>query len=321
MARVLEILKVILYLVGGGAVLTWGADIFVTSASHISRRFGISPVIIGLTVVAFGTSAPELAVNVLAAMKGSTELAMGNVVGSNIFNVGFILGICALIKPLNVSSQLIRIDIPIMILSSVALLVMSLNNTISNLEGYVLLGGIILYTILQIKLALNGKSNAEDFNREYSAKGSPLLDLFKLFAGLALLVGGAHFFVEGAMQAARFLGMSEAVIGLTIVAAGTSLPEVATSIAATLKGERDIAIGNVVGSNIFNILSVVGISSVIAGHLPVSDHMMKIDIVVMLGIALLCLPFIWWKKELGRVIGFLLFGSWISYTAYLIFQS
>lgn len=318
----MDILKVALYLIGGVAVLSWGANLFVESASHIARRFGISPVIIGLTVVAFGTSAPELAVNVLASYQGNVDIAMGNVVGSNIFNVAFILGICTIISPLFVSSQLIRIDIPIMVFTSGLLWFMSSNQLLSRMEGVILCSGILGYILLQIKLATKGKNAEHQFAKEFSETGKPTKDIAILIGGLTCLVVGAKFFVDGAILGARLLGMSEAVIGLTIIAAGTSLPEVATSVAATIKGERDIAIGNVVGSNIFNILAVIGISSLIAGKgMPVNPHMATIDCAVMTVIAFLCLPFSVWRKQLDRPLGFVLFFSWIFYTWYLIKQS
>lgn len=315
----MEILKVISYLIGGVLVLSWGANRFVQSASHLARRFGISPVIIGLTVVAFGTSAPELTVNIIAAVQGNTDLALGNVVGSNIFNVAFILGICALITPLKVSSQLIKIDIPIMVLISAYLLWCSYDQSISWVEGLTLILGIILYTVMQIKLSFKSKNAESEYEQEFSQKGKLKKDLLFLTIGLIALILGANVFVDGAVLGARILGWSEAVIGLTIIAAGTSLPEVATSIAATLKGERDIAIGNVVGSNIFNILSVIGISAVLSkGGLPVNDHMVKVDLPVMLALTFLCLPFSLWRKQLDRSVGALFIISWIIYTVYLI---
>lgn len=315
----MEVLKALSFLVGGGLVLSWGAHLFVVSASHLARLFKISPVIIGLTVVAFGTSAPEMAVNILAAIQGNTDIAMGNVVGSNIFNVAFILGICALIKPLFVTAQLIRVDIPIMVISSVLLWWMARDLSISKPESFVLVGGIILYTLLQVRLALKGKNADKEFADEFKEKGKPLKDSFILIAGLGLLIVGANYFVDGAVIGAKLLGWSEAVIGLTIIAAGTSMPEVATSIAATMKGERDIAIGNVVGSNIFNILSVIGISGLVSpSSIPVNEHMASTDIVVMIAIAVVCVPFCVWKKTLGRVLGLILFTSWIAYTYYLI---
>lgn len=315
----MEILKVVTYLIGGGLVLSWGANLFVQSASHLSRRLGISPVIIGLTVVAFGTSAPEMAVNVFASLQGNTDIAMGNVVGSNIFNVAFILGLCAIIKPLFVSSQLIRIDIPIMLTSCVLLWGMAQDHSISRNESLVLLLGIIGYNFLQVRLAIKGKDADQEFEKEYANPGKPGKDVLILIGGLLLLVGGAHFFVEGAVLGARLLGWSEAVIGLTIIAAGTSLPEVATSVAATLKGERDIAIGNVVGSNIFNVLGVIGLSGTITPNdIPVSEHMASIDSLVMLTFAFLCLPFSIWRKKVERPLGIFLFSGWLVYTYYLI---
>ena len=315
----MEILKAIVYLLGGGVVLSLGAHLFVVSASHLARRLGISPVIIGLTVVAFGTSAPEMAVNVMAAMQGNTDIAMGNVVGSNIFNVAFILGLCALIKPLIVSAQLIKIDIPIMTLASLLLWWFARDLTISKTDGTIFLIGIVLYTLLQIRLAVKGKNADEEFGREFKEQGKPLKDSLVLIIGLVLLIGGANYFVDGAVMGARLLGWSEAVIGLTIIAAGTSMPEVATSVAATLKGERDIAIGNVVGSCIFNVLSVIGLSSVISPNgIPVSEHMAKIDITVMVVVTLACLPFCILKRQMGRLLGTTLFLGWIGYTYYLI---
>jgi cation:H+ antiporter len=315
----MEIFKAIVYLLGGGAVLSLGAHLFVISSSHLARRLGISPVIIGLTVVAFGTSAPEMAVNVMAAVQGNTDIAMGNVVGSNIFNVAFILGICALIKPLIVSAQLIKIDIPIMVFVSALLWWFSQDLSISKWDGSIFLVGITLYTLLQIRLAVKGKNSDEEFDKEFKDKGRPGMDTLNLLGGLFLLVIGANFFVDGAVMGARILGWSEAVIGLTIIAAGTSMPEVATSVAATIKGERDIAIGNVVGSNIFNVLSVLGISAVVSpSEIPVNEHMAKVDTLVMIAVALICLPFCFIKKQIGRFLGFILFTSWIGYTYYLI---
>ena len=315
----MEIFKAIIYLVGGGVILSFGAHLFVISSSHLARRFGISPVIIGLTVVAFGTSAPELAVNVMAALQGNTDIAMGNVVGSNIFNVAFILGLCALVKPLIVSAQLIKVDIPIMIFSSVLLWWFAHDHSISRWDGMLFVVGIVLYNLLQIRLAMKGNNAEEEFAKEFKERGRPRMDVFNLIFGLGLLIVGANVLVDGAVMGARILGWSEAVIGLTIIAAGTSMPEVATSVAATIKGERDIAIGNVVGSNIFNILAVVGISSVISpSELVVNDHMARIDTVVMVAVALVCVPFCFYNKKIGRIPGAILLSTWMGYTYYLI---
>jgi cation:H+ antiporter len=311
-----------MYLIFGGLVLSYGANQFVKAASSLAMTFKISPVIIGLTIVAFGTSAPEMAVNILAAYEGSTELAMGNVVGSNIFNVSFILGICAIIAPLYVSNQLIRIDIPIMSITSILLWFMVSDLTLSLFEGLILLAGIVGYTLLQLRLAVKEKKANEGFEEEYINGVNPWKNSFFLLLGIILLVGGAKLFVEGAILGARWLGISEAIIGLTIIAAGTSLPEVATSVAATLKGERDIAVGNVIGSNIFNILGVLGASSLVSfKNIPITSEMARIDISVMLFISLLCLPFVIWKKQLNRPQGIIFFLIWLSYTTFLILKS
>lgn len=315
----MEFLSVIAYLLGGGLILSYGANLFVNSSSHLARKFRISPVIVGLTVVAFGTSAPELAVNIIAALKGNTDIAMGNVVGSNIFNIAFILGLCATISPLFVTAQLIRLDIPIMVFVSILLWWMSVDYIISFSEGLVLLLGIFSYTFLQIKMAIKGKNADEEYSKEYSDNKFSWFDGLKLIFGLGALVLGAHLFVSGAVIGAKLLGISEAVIGLTIIAAGTSLPEVATSVAATLKGERDIAVGNVVGSNVFNILGVIGFSSLLAPRsLEINGHIANVDIPIMFALSFVCLPFCIWRKQLDRLLGVVLFGSWIFYTYYLI---
>lgn len=317
----MEILTIVMFLIAGGFILSYGATQFVKSASSIAMTFKISPVIIGLTIVSFGTSAPEMAVNLMAAFQGSTDLAMGNVVGSNFFNTTFILGICSIITPLFVSNQLIRIDIPIMSIASILFWLMSFNQVITPIEGLILFSGLILYTLLQIKLALKEKKANEGFEEFVDGKYSWKNFLF-LLIGIILLIVGAKLFVEGAVKGARWLGVSEAIIGLTIIAIGTSLPEVATSVAATLKGERDIAIGNVIGSNIFNLLGVIGLSSLVSlRNIPVSQHMANVDITVMLISTLLCLPFVFWKKKLVRTQGVIFLLIWIGYTSYLIIVS
>ncbi len=299
-------------------VLGKGSDLFVQSASHIARRLNIPPIVIGLTVVAFGTSAPEMAVNIIAALNGNPDIAMGNVVGSNIFNIAVILGVSSLIAPLFVSMQLLRIDIPLMAVSAIVVWWLGRDGLLTTLEGAFLFFGLILYIFLQIKIALAEKKKIQnEFEREYSSKGHLAKDLSLLLLGLGMLVVGGHYFVDGAVLGARFLGWSESIIALTILAAGTSLPEVATSVAATIKGERDIAIGNVVGSNIFNILGVLGLSSLIS-PIKVNSHMMSVDIPLMVAMSLLTLPLCLWRKKIERSVGAVFILVWMSYTAYLI---
>ena len=307
---------IILFIVIGLVVLTYGADIFVNGASKIAVRFNISPVAIGLTIVAFGTSAPELSVNIISVMQGNPDIALGNVVGSNIFNIVLILGLCGVIMPLTFSRQLIRFDIPLMIVASVMLWLFGRDFKIGFIESAIFAALIIGYTYLQFK---SSKANVGEVEEDIKAEGSVLMDVGRLLLGLGMLIGGAKLFVSGAVDGARLLGMSEAVIGLTIVAAGTSLPEVATSVVATIRGQRDIAIGNVVGSNIFNIFSVLGFSGLLASQgLSVNEHIQNIDIPLMIGVSLLTFIFAFSTKKLNRPMGAIFLLIYIGYTYYLI---
>lgn len=261
----------ILVLIVGLVILTVGAEILVRSASKLAIAAGISPLVVGLTVVAFGTSAPELVVSVQSAFTGQADIAIGNVVGSNIFNVLFILGVSALIVPLGVSQQLVRFDVPLMVgLSILVWLMAGFDGAIDRTDGLCLVAGLAAYTIFAIvqsrkeQAAIKAEYEAEFGIDEKRFTGRQvLLNFVLLVAGLTLLILGARWFVDSAVTIARLLGVSELIIGLTIVAVGTSLPEVATSIMAAIHGERDIAVGNVVGNNMFNIMAVLGVSSTI----------------------------------------------------------
>jgi cation:H+ antiporter len=310
---------------GGVAALIVGANLLVRGASSLAAAFGIPPLVIGLTVVAFGTSSPEMAVSVQSAWSGQTDIAVGNAVGSNIFNVLFILGLSALIAPLVVSQQLVRKEVPIMIGASLALLLLVHGGRISRGEGVLLFAGVIAYTVYLIVQARRQRPAAEDdYAREYGEAAASrgrhwALQLGSVGAGLALLVLGSDWLVEGAVQIARLLGLSELVIGLTIVAAGTSLPEVAASIVATLKGERDIAVGNVVGSNIFNILAVLGLSALVSpSGLAVSPAVVGFDIPVMIGVSIACLPIFLTDYRIARWEGALFLCYYCFYVAYLV---
>lgn len=315
------IMMALFALVIGGLILGYGADLFVDGASHMARRFGISPVVIGLTVVAFGTSAPEMAVNILAAISGSNDIAMGNVVGSNIFNVFVVLGVCATITPLLVSSQLTKIDIPLMAVSAMILWWFAFDGVIQTWEAGVLSLLLMAYTGLQVFLSKkertkNIKLEAE---KEFSASAPVWKNVLLLIGSLVLLIGGARMFVYGAVEIARVLGMSEQAIALTIVSAGTSLPELAASVTATLKGEREIAIGNVVGSNIFNILLVLGLSGVISPKELLADSAIRsIDIPLMLLGCVLLAPLARFRGKFERPIGILFVLSYVGYVVHLI---
>ncbi|MDP2284445.1 MAG: calcium/sodium antiporter [Pseudohongiella sp.] len=316
---------VIVFLIAGLVLLVIGAEILVRGASRLASSLGISPLVIGLTIVAFGTSAPEMAVSIGASWSGQADLALGNVVGSNIFNVLLILGLSAVVAPLVVSQQLVRLDVPLMIAASIAVLLMGLDNKISRLDGFFLFATVLAYTFFLIRQSRRESSALvhEQYDAEYSAKSDTRLqylqDAAYIIGGLVLLVIGARWLVDSAVQIAQYLGMSELVIGLTIVAAGTSMPELATSVIASLRGERDIAVGNVVGSNLFNLLAVLGLSSLIAPDgVTVADAALVFDIPVMIGVALICLPIFFTGYLISRFSGGLFLFYYIAYTAYLL---
>lgn len=280
-----------LMLITGLLLLIVGAELLVRGSARLAASLGVPALVIGLTVVAFGTSAPELAVSVKSAWAGQAELAIANVVGSNIFNVLVILGLAALISPLVVSKQLIRQDVPIMILVSVVAVLMAWDGTLGRAEAVLLFAGLLGYTaFLFVQGRRQGMDMADEGVGELIRRPVPAWQNLLLVAGgLVLLVAGARWLVQSAVQITAAFGVSEAVIGLTIVAAGTSLPEVITSVIATLKGQRDIVIGNVVGSNVFNILCVLGLSGLVSSaSLLAGGQLASLDMPVMLGVAVLC---------------------------------
>ncbi|MBX3420253.1 MAG: calcium/sodium antiporter [Pirellulaceae bacterium] len=316
----------VLTLLIGLLILSLGAEGLVRGASKLAAAFGVSPLVIGLTIVAYGTSMPELVVSVRSGMVGQDDIAVANIVGSNIFNVLFILGICACILPLKVSAQLIRLDVPIMIAVSILMWLLSLDGRLQWLDGLLLTALIIAYTIWSIqKSRKETREIQREFEQEYAIKpqekaaSSLLMSVGFVLGGLVLLIFGGKWFIQGSVGLAEYFGLSNTVIGLTIVAAGTSMPEVATSVVATIRGERDIAIGNVVGSNIYNILAILGIASLVtSGGLEVNPGMLAIDIPVMTLVAILCLPIFFTGKTIARWEGLLFFIGYVAYTAYLV---
>ena len=318
---------IIFLFVAGLVFLIVGAEALVRGASRLAAVLGISPLVIGLTVVAFGTSSPELAVSIKAALSDQASIAVGNVVGSNIFNVLFILGLSALIVPLGVSQQLVRLDVPLMIALSVIVLVFSLDGNFSRTDGLMLVAGLAIYVYFSIYQSRRESAEVQDeytkaFGSEGRANNRWLRNLALILSGLALLVLGSRWLVDGAVAFAQYLGVSELVIGLTIVAAGTSLPEVVTSVIAAIRGERDIAVGNVVGSNILNIMAVLGVASIIAPTgIAVSAAVARFDIPVMIVVAFACLPIFFTGGVISRQEGALLLAYYVSYTLYLIFAA
>lgn len=313
----------------GFVVLIAGAELLVRGASKLAVAVGISPLVVGLTVVAFGTSSPELAVSVQSNLRGASDVALGNVVGSNIVNVLFILGVSAVIAPLVVAQQLIRLDVPLMIGLSVLVLLLGFDGTIGRLDGALLFGGVVAYTVFAIRQSRKETQAVRAVYEQQFASGPNRLNMKQtalqvvlIVVGLALLVQGANWLVNGAVTLARLFRVSELVIGLTIVAVGTSLPEIATSILATIRGERDIAVGNVVGSNIFNILAVLGISALVApAGLAVSPAALRFDIPVMIAVAVVCLPIFFTGGLIARWEGLLFVGYYAAYTLFLIISA
>lgn len=304
----------------GLVLLVVGAELLVRGASRLALALRIPPIIVGLTVVAFGTSAPELAVSTSAVLAGQPDIAMGNVVGSNTFNVLLILGLSAILAPLTVTARLIRFDVPVMIGVSLVLLVMAWNGMLGRVEGVLLLVGFLVYLgyLYQGARSAPPESGPDLTEPEHAAEtGSRLADALLIAAGLVLLVYGSRLLVTSAREIALALGVSELMIGLTVVAAGTSLPELATSVVAAARGERDIAVGNVVGSNIFNILAILGVAATIApAGIVASPAAVTFDIPVMTAVALLCLP-VFFRGVIARWQGMVFVGYYVAYTIYL----
>ena len=299
-------------------LLYFGANWLVKGSSALALKAGVSPLVAGLTVVAFGTSSPELVVSVNTAMAGQGNIAIGNVIGSNLFNICIILGISAIVSPLKIKMQLLKIDIPILILVTGVFMFLFIDRHISRLEGMILVSGILLYTVGNIYMARKEKNAEvlEEFNESVSpGKLKWYWSAGMVIAGIGILVAGSEFLVKGAVEIARSLGVGETIIGITIIAAGTSLPELASSIVATIRKEYDIAIGNIVGSNIFNILGIVGISSLVK---PLSAiAISNIDLYVMLGVTLLLLPFFRTQYTLKRDEGIFMIALYGMYMYYL----
>ena len=317
-----EVLLNIIYGIAGVAGLYYGAEFLVKGGSSIARKCGISPMVIGLTLVAFATSAPELVVSVGATLKGSSDIALGNVIGSNICNIALILGLCSCIAPIAVDRKIFRFDIPVMVISAFVLSGLCFSGAvIGRVSGAILFSGIIFYTLWNIRISRRENAAAEEEKNESGKSAgirSLLIALTLVAGGLALLIGGAHYFLKCAVYTAKLLKISDAVIGLTIVAVGTSLPELATSVVAAIKGENDIAVGNVVGSNIFNILAIIGVSALVN---PLGNYSIdRID----LGVMLLCtaglVPLMRSGFVISRIEGALMLLVYCAYTAYLIFH-
>ena len=303
--------------IAGLVLLYYGAEFLVKGGSAIALKLKISPLVIGLTLVAYATSAPELVVSTDAALKGLGDVSIGNIVGSNICNIALILGLCALISPLKVNEKLLKTDIRLMIASAAALLgCYALNSGVNRIEAAVFLTGCIVYTVWSIRASR--KANTESAAEIPEIRCGILAAVLMAAGGLAALAGGAKLFVNSAIDLARWCGVSDAVIGLTVVAVGTSLPELATSVVAAIRKEQDIAIGNVVGSNIFNVLAILGIAPLIA---PIrTQDISYTDMILMAALSILLYPLMKTGMKISRKEGAFLLAVYIAYTVYLIFQ-
>ncbi|TVP99067.1 MAG: sodium:calcium antiporter [Planctomycetaceae bacterium] len=322
-------LSVVLFVVGL-VLMVAGAEFLVRGASRLAVMIGVSPLVVGLTVVAFGTSAPEFAVSFKAALIDQSDLTLGNVIGSNIFNILFILGISALVAPLVVNSQLIRFDVPLVVIVSLIVLLMGSDGKYGRVDGLILFTGLIVYTgglIFASRRQGEAALDSEVVELLHADESrSPLMrwlsNLLLVFAGLGMLGLGSNWLVESSITFARLMNVSEVVIGLTVIAIGTSLPEVVTSVVATLKNQRDIAVGNVVGSNLFNLLGVLGLSSIVAPEgIRVGTQVLWFDLPVMVAVAVAALPIFFTGGTISRWEGGLLLAYYFAYTTYLIMQA
>ncbi|AKK00257.1 MULTISPECIES: calcium/sodium antiporter [Pseudomonas] len=304
-------------LFGGLLLLIVGAELLVRAAVGVAARLQVRPLIIGLTVVALGSSAPQMAVSLQATLAQNADIAVGSVIGSSIFNILVTLGLSALIMPLRVSRQLVRLDIPLMIGASLLVFVLALNEELTRLDGTLLLAALAVYLGLLLRQSRHSmRPHAASVD---AAQVSWPRSLTMIVLGLAMLIYAGHLLLGAAVTVATDLGLSERIIGLTIVAVGTSLPELATSLIAALRGQRDIAVGNVIGSNLFNLLGVLGVTALVAPTpLSVSPNALDFDLPVMLGVAVLCLPVFYSGYRVTRAEGLLLLGLYLVYGLHVV---
>jgi len=314
----------ILHVCLGLALLVAGAQFLVRGASRLAVAAGISPLVVGLTVVAFGTSTPELAVSLRSCLANETGIVLGNVVGANVYNVLLILGLSAVLRPLAVSPEMIRLDVPLMIGVSGLFWLMATGGRLTRLDGVVLVAGIVLYTVFLIRQSRKDVASRDPAERRLGVGPDRprWVHVAYVIAGLGLLTAGSTVLVQGAVAAARALGVSELMIAMTVVTAGTTAPELTASLVATLRGERDIAVGNVVGSNIFNILAVLGTGAIVAPHgIVVEPEALAFGIPVLTLAAVACLPVFFAGHSIARWEGTLFLFYFLSYVTRLVLEA
>lgn len=305
-------------LISGLVMLIAGAELLVRAAVRLSARLRVRPLIMGLSIVAFGSSAPQMAISLQATLADNTDIAVGSVIGSSIFNILVILGLSALIIPLRVSRQLVRLDIPLMIGASVLVFVLAYNERLTPADGLILLAALVLYLVLLLR---QSRHPARPLPCATGRRGSAprLSSMLLVLLGLGLLVFAGHLLLGAAVTVADDLGLSERVMGLTVIAISTSLPQLATSLLAALRGQRDIAVGNVIGSNLFNLLGVLGFTALVAPTpLSVSPNALDFDLPVLLSVALLCLPVFYSGYRITRAEGLLFLGLYLAYGLHVV---
>lgn len=317
-----------LWLLAGFVALTVGADVMVRGSTNIAARLGISPILIGLTVVSIGTSLPELAIGVTAAREGSGELAVGNIAGTNIVNILFILGLSALLRPLAIEARTVRFDLPVMAVAALMFWGLAADGVLSRLDGVILVCGAVLYTGAVIRASRReSRAVIGEFAQAYptdepdrpASGGRAALDVVMMLGGIAIIIVGAEWLVDGAVGISRGFGVSDALIGLTVVAIGTSAPELVTTLVSTLRGERDIAIGNLLGSSIYNIMLILGVTCLVPAHgLTLSSSLVWIDIPIMVAATLVCLPIFVSGRRVHRGEGAAMVAAYVAYLTFLL---
>ena len=314
----------IVLLLLGLTALVGGAELIVRGGSRVAAGLGVAPIIIGVTVVSIGTSTPELAVGIEAAAQGNGSLAIGNIAGTNIVNLLLILGLSAAIRPLEMHTQTLRLDLPVMVGAAVLVTALAWDGSLSRTNGILLVACAVLYTVVIVRIARRERPFVkQEYDREYAPDDAErpatnvLWNSALLLGGIAVVVVGADLLVDGATGIARAQGVSEAVIGLTIVAIGTSAPELVTTIVSTVRGERDIAVGNLLGSSVFNLFLILGVTAMVpAGGIAIETELVRVDLPVMVAVAVLCIPVFFSGRRVSRWegIGFMsLYGGYLAY--------
>lgn len=315
------------WFVVGLIALAVGAEVMVRGGAKLAARLGISPILIGLTVVSIGTSLPELAVGVTAATTGSGDLAVGNIAGTNVVNILFILGLSALIRPLAIEQRTLRFDLPVMAGSAVLLWVLAVNGVLSRVDGAILVLGAVVYTVVLIRMSRReSRATVAEYAEAFPAGPAPkpigrgaLQDTVMTVSGIAVVILGAEWLVGGAVGIARGFGVSDALIGLTVVAMGTSAPELVTTIVSTVRGERDIAVGNLLGSSVYNILLILGITCLVpANGLELTRNLVWIDIPIMVAASLVCIPIFISGRRVHRPEAAAMIAAYLGYLVFLL---